>query len=127
MLLSQVMNASNLARGVTGERRAAAQSLDRAADALEDRVALIRAEAERARDAPRDAVGAEQGKVSMLLGMQVLADAASDISARADRLAATANTPETGASSRMIATALGVSTNTAIKRMRKAEGEGKGA
>lgn len=118
------MNASNLARDLRGEVASAARGLDQAAETLEGRASLLRAEAERIRDTPRDAVGAEQSKAAMLLGVRSLADAAEEITTRADRLAASANAPEMGVSSRMLASALGVSTNTAIKRIRQASGEG---
>ena len=127
MLLSQFMNASNLARGARSEQAFAARGLDRAAEALENRAELLRDEAERIRNSPKDAVGVEQSKVSMLLGVRTLAEAANSVTDHADRLAASANASEMGVSSRMIATALGVSTNTAIKRMRKSGKEGSDA
>lgn len=114
------MNASNLARDLRAEATRAAQGLDQAAETLDGQASLLRTEAERIRDTPRDAVGAEQAKASLLLGVRSLADASKEIATRADLLAASANAPEMGVSSRMLATALGVSTNTAIKRIRQA-------
>lgn len=117
------MNASNLARGTRRGASLAARGLDQAAETLEARATILRAEAGRIRKTPRNAVGDEQGKASMLLGVQALTEAADAITANAERLAASANTPEVGVSSRMLASALGVSTNTAIKRIRQATGE----
>lgn len=119
MLLSQFMNASNLARGLHNGRAHAARGLDRAAESLETRAATLRAEAERVRQAPRNLVGNETGKASVLHGVQCLAEAADDMRSRADRLAASAYSPNLGVSSRALASALGVSTNTAIKRIRQ--------
>lgn len=120
MLLSQFMNASNLARDLRKGRTLAARGLDEAAEALEARASLLRAEAERVRQTPPSLVGSERGKASALQGVQCLAEAADDMQARADRLAATAYSPDLGVSSRVLASALGVSTNTAIKRIRLA-------
>lgn len=127
MLLSQFMNASNLARRARSEQAFAARGLDQAAEALESRAEFLRDEAERIRNSPGDAVGVEQSKVSMLLGVRTLTEVANSVTAHADHLAASANASEMGVSSRMIATALGVSTNTAIKRMRKTGEGGSGA
>lgn len=123
MLLSQFMNASNLARDLGGGLSDTVHGLNKAADALEARATFLRSEADRFREAPRSTIGAEQRKTSILLGVQSLADTAHEISAQADLLAASANSPEVGVSSRMIASALGVSTNTAIKRIRNASQE----
>lgn len=123
MLLSQFMNASNLARDLRSGQTLAARGLDKAADALEAQSAMLRAEAERVRKTPRGTVGEEQAKASILLGVQSLTGSAETLSAQADSLSAQANAPEVGVSSRMLASALGVSINTAIKRIRKASGE----
>lgn len=125
MLLSQFMNASNLARDLRNSRALAARGLEQAAESLETRATLLRAEAEQVRQGPQNLVGAERGKASVLQGVQCLAEAAEDMQDRADRLAASAYSPDLGVSSRALASALGVSTNTAIKRIRQA-GEGVG-
>lgn len=114
------MNASNLARNQRGGRALAAKELAKAADALEARATLLRAEAERVREAPSGLVGIERSKASVLVGVQSLAEAADDISTQADTLAASAYSPNVGVSSRTLASALGVSINTAIKRIRQA-------
>lgn len=123
MLLSQFMNTSNLARDLRGRRARAARGLDSAADALEARASSLRAEAARVREAPPNLVGAERSKASVLLGVQCLSEAAGNLLAQADSLAASAYSPEIGVSSRALASALGVSTNTAIKRIRQASDE----
>lgn len=125
MLLSQFMNASNLARDLRNSRALAARGLEQAAESLETRATLLRAEAEQVRQGPQNLVGAERSKASVLQGVQCLAEAAEDMLARADRLAASAYSPDLGVSSRTLASALGVSANTAIKRIRQA-GEGVG-
>lgn len=113
------MNASNLARDLRNSRALAARGLEQAAESLETRATLLRAEAEQVRQGPQNLVGAERSKVSVLQGVQCLTEAAEDIQARADRLAASAYSPDLGVSSRALASALGVSTNTAIKRIRQ--------
>lgn len=123
MLLSQFMNASNLARDQRNKRALAARGLDQAAESLETRASLLRAEAEQVRQAPQNLVGAERSKASILQGVQCLAEAAKDMESRADHLAASAYSPDIGVSSRALASALGVSTNTAIKRIRQQAGE----
>ena len=123
MLLSQFMNTSNLARDLRNGRALAARGLDDAAESLETRASLLRAEAEQIRQGPSGLVGSERGKAAALQGVQCLAEAATDVQARADHLAATAYSPDLGVSSRILASALGVSTNTAIKRIRQAREE----
>lgn len=120
MLLSQFMNASNLARNPRNGHALAAQGLTEAAEALESRAAILRAEAKQVRSAPPNLVGIERGKASTLQGVQCLAEAADDMLARADTLAASAHSPGLGVSSRALASALGVSINTAIKRIKQA-------
>ena len=123
MLLSQFMNAGNLTSGSRQRPALAARKLDEAATALEARVALLRDEAERVRRVSPNLVGAEYSKVSTLQGVQSLTEAAHEIQSHADHLAASAYSPSLGVSSRTIASALGVSVNTAIKRIREASKE----
>lgn len=110
-------------RGNRESAASTAKDLERAAAALEARASDLRAEAARFRAATPNAVGDEQRKASMLMGVQSLADAAQDVTAHAHSLAAAAHGPKVGVSSRMLASALGVSTNTAIKRIRNATRE----
>lgn len=120
MLLSQFMNARNLARAKRHGSALAPHTLDHVADTVEALANTLRTEAALARENPDTLVGNERRKVALLQGIQALTDVSNQLARKADTLAALAHSPEIGASSRTLASALGVSTNTAIKRMRTA-------
>lgn len=131
MLSSQFMNASNPARDLKGGLVLAAQGLDQVANALEAHAASLREESARILDASTQVrttahavVHAEKTKATLLGGVQSLSAVASEATAHADHLAALAHTAPIKVSTRLLAQAMGVSTNTGIKRIRNASNRG---